>query len=193
MKLLKKSSWAIFWRMARWSLAVATAFVLCENSAWSATAQEIDRDVAAALQTLYANTPGARDLGNQAKGVLVFPNIVKGGFLFAAQFGDGALRQEGKSVGYYRSLAASYGFQAGIEAFGYVLFFMDDDSLQYLNQSGGWELGTGPTLVVLDQGFARNFSTTTLQRGVYAFIFNQRGLMGGVGIQGSKITQITPD
>jgi lipid-binding SYLF domain-containing protein len=70
---------------------------------------------------------------------------------------------------------------------------MDDDSLQYLNKSDGWELGTGPTLVVLDQGFGKNFSTTTLQRGVYAFIFNQRGLMGGVGIQGSKITQITPD
>ena len=93
---------------------------------------------AAALQTLYANTPGAQDLGNQAGGILVFPNI---GFLFAAQYGDRALRQGGKTMGYYRSLAASYGFQAGIESFGYILFFMNDASLQYLNNSEGWELG----------------------------------------------------
>jgi hypothetical protein len=91
--LVQKNRWAILWRSARWSLAIAIAFVLGGNSALAATAQEIDRDVTAALQTLYANTPGARDLGDQAKGVLVFPNIVKGGFLFAAQFGDGALRQ----------------------------------------------------------------------------------------------------
>jgi lipid-binding SYLF domain-containing protein len=178
--------------MGMLGLAIAATLILSGDTALAATAQEIDRNVTAALQTLYANTPGAQDLANKAKGVLVFPNIVKGGFLFAAQFGDGALRQGGRTVGYYRSLAASYGFQAGIESFGYVLFFMDDASLQYLKNSEGWELGTGPTLVVLDQGFAKSFSTTTLQSGVYAFVFNQRGLMGGVGIQGTKITQINP-
>ena len=95
-------------------------------------------------------------------------------------------------MAYYRSLAASYGFQAGIQAFGYVLFFMDDASLQYLNASDGWELGVGPSLVVLDAGFGKNLSTTTLQTGVYAFIFDQTGLMGGMGIQGTKITRINP-
>ena len=191
MKSTKKNSFRLrAWQLA---LALATALVLSGNSALAASAAEIDRDVTAALQTLYANTPGAKDLGNQAKGILVFPNIVKGGFLVTAQYGDGALRKAGNTVGYYRSLAASYGFQAGIESFGYILFFMDDESLQYLSSSEGWELGTGPTLVVLDQGFGKNFSTTTLQRGVYAFIFDQKGLMGGVGVQGSKITQINPD
>ena len=71
--------------------------------------------------------------------------------------------------------------------------FMDDASLRYLKKSQGWELGTGPTLVVLDKGFAKDFTTTTLQKGVYAFVFDQQGLMGGIGIQGSKITRITPD
>jgi lipid-binding SYLF domain-containing protein len=193
MQSKKKNSRIMLPRTWPLALALVATLVLAGNSAVAATAQEIDRDATAALQALYANTPGAKDLGNQARGVLIFPNIVKGGFLFAAQFGDGALRQGGNTVGYYRSLAASYGFQAGIESFGYVLFFMDDASLQYLNNSDGWELGTGPTLVVLDQGFARNFSTTTLQSGVYAFIFDQKGLMGGVGIQGSKITKINPD
>jgi len=87
----------------------------------------------------------------------------------------------------------SVGFQAGAQAFGYVLFFMDNASLKYLDQSGGWELGTGPSLVVLDKGFAKNLSTTTMRKGVYAFIFDQKGLMGGIGIQGSKITRINPD
>ena len=159
----------------------------------AASASEIDRSATQSLTALYRNTPGTKALADKAVGVLVFPSIVKGGFIIAGQFGDGALRKGGKTVSYYRSLAASFGYQAGIQAFGYVLFFMDDASLQYLANSDGWELGTGPSIVVLDAGFGKNLSTTTLQKGVYAFIFNQEGLMGGVGIQGSKITKINPN
>ena len=162
-------------------------------TALAASASEIDRDASAALAKLYKNHPGAKALADKAVGVLVFPTIVKGGFIIAGQFGDGALRKGGKTVAYYRSLAASYGFQAGAQAFGYVLFFMDDASLQYLDSSAGFELGVGPSLVVLDAGFGKNMSTTTLQKGVYAFIFDQKGLMGGAGIQGSKITKINPN
>jgi lipid-binding SYLF domain-containing protein len=155
-------------------------------------ASEINRSATQALNTLYQNNPNARNLGDKAVGILIFPSIVKGGFIIAGQFGDGVLRKGAKPVAYYRSLAASYGFQAGAQAFGYVLFFMDNASIQYLDKSGGWELGTGPSLVVLDSGFGRNLSTTTLQKGVYALIFNQKGLMGGTGIQGTKITRINP-
>jgi len=162
------------------------------DPASAAGANEINREASQALTTLYRTTPGAKALADKAVAVLVFPNIVKGGFIVAGQFGDGALRRGGKTVAYYRSLAASYGFQAGAQAFGYVLFFMDEASLKYLDKSDGWELGTGPSLVVLDAGFGKNLSTTTLQKGVYAFIFDQKGLMGGIGIQGSKITRIHP-
>jgi lipid-binding SYLF domain-containing protein len=169
---------------------MVNAFVATEGLA--ASASEIDRNVTASLRTLYNNNQGAKALADKAVGVLVFPNIVKGGFIIAGQFGDGALRKNGKTAAYYRSLAASYGFQAGIQAFGYVLFFMDNASLQYLDNSEGFELGVGPSLVVLDAGFGKNMSTTTLQKGVYAFIFDQKGLMGGMGIQGTKITRINP-
>jgi lipid-binding SYLF domain-containing protein len=158
----------------------------------AASASAIDRDARASLADLYRHTPGAKALGDKAVAVLVFPSIVKGGFIIAGQYGDGALRKGGKTVAYYRSLAASFGYQAGVQAFGYALFFMDDDSLRYLDKSGGFELGTGPSLVVLDAGFGKNLSTTTLQKGIYAFIFDQKGLMGGAGIQGSKITRINP-
>ena len=152
--------------------------VLIPTTALAASASAIDRDARASLADLYKHTPGAKALGDKAVAVLVFPSIVKGGFIIAGQFGDGALRKGGKTVAYYRSLALSYGFQAGIQAYGYVLFFMDDASLQYLDNTAGFELGTGPSLVVLDAGFGKNFSTTTLQKGVYAFIFDQKGLMG---------------
>jgi lipid-binding SYLF domain-containing protein len=165
---------------------------VCPGSALAASAREIDNKATQALTALYRTTPDAKALAARAKAVLIFPSIIKGGFLIGGQFGDGALRKGGKTVAYYRSLAASYGFQAGAQSFGYVLFFMDEESLRYLDQSDGWELGTGPSLVVLDRGFAKTYSTTTLQKGVYAFIFDQKGLMGGAGIQGSKITRINP-
>ena len=182
---------------AKW-LAVALASMLLAfgalqpERASAAGANQINREVTQTLSTLYRTNPGAKALADKAVAVLVFPSIVKGGFIVAGQFGDGALRSHGKTVAYYRSLAASYGFQAGAQAFGYVLFFMDEASRQYLDKSDGWELGSGPSLVILDEGFGKNLSTTTLQKGVYAFIFDQKGLMGGIGIQGSKITRIHP-
>src|SRR6516165_6731662 len=180
-------------RLALLMLAMVSISALDPPIALAASAGEIDRNATQALTTLYRTTPGAKELANNAKGVLVFPHIVKGGLIVAGQYDDGALRKRGRTVGYYRSVSASVGFQAGAQSFGYVLFFMDNDSLSYLDQSDGWELGTGPSLVVLDKGFCKNLSTTTLQKGVYAYIFSQKGLMGGMGIQGSKITKIHPD
>jgi lipid-binding SYLF domain-containing protein len=186
-------------RLVKASLSVAIVTimvsfnVLIPKPSLAASKSAIDRDARASLDKLFKNTPASKALAEKAVGVLVFPSIVKGGFIIAGQFGDGVLRKRGKTVGYYRSLAASFGYQAGAQAFGYVLFFMDDDSIRYLDNSAGFELGTGPSLVVLDAGFGKNMSTTTLQKGIYAFIFDQKGLMGGVGIQGSKITRINPN
>ena len=191
MKSENKDSRPLILALALMSAAL-TFNALSATMAFGASASAIDRQATEALTTLYNSTPGSKALADKAVGVLVFPSIVKGGFIIAGQFGDGALRKKGKTVAYYRSLAASYGYQAGVQAFGYVLFFMDDASLKYLDNSAGWEVGTGPSLVVLDAGFGKNISTTTLQKGVYAFIFDQKGLMGGAGIQGSKITRINP-
>lgn len=155
-------------------------------------ASQIDQEVSAALSSLYANNPAARALGERAKAILVFPDIKKGAFLVGAQYGFGALRKRGMTVGYYRTAAASYGFQAGVKKFAYALFFMTNSALKYLDASDGWAIGTGPSLVVVDQGFARSLTTTNLRADVYAFVFNQEGLMGGIGIEGSKVTRINP-
>ncbi len=159
---------------------------------YAASRAEINRDVDAALQKLYDSTPQAKMLAEKAKGVLVFPSMVKGGFIVGAQYGNGALREGGKTVGYYRSVAASYGLQAGVQSFGYALFFMNDKALAYLKKSKGWEIGVGPSIVVVDKGVAKTLTTTTAKDDIYAFIFDQKGLMAGLGLQGTKVTRINP-
>jgi lipid-binding SYLF domain-containing protein len=153
---------------------------------------EIDRNVSAALRQLYSHNEGARALGAKAQAVLVFPDIRKGAFILGAQYGYGALRRGRTTIGYYRTSAASYGLQAGVKKFGYALFFMTPSALAYLEKSAGWAIGVGPSVVVVDQGMARSLTTTSMRSDVYAFVFDQQGLMAGLGIEGSKITKISP-
>jgi len=171
-------------------IAFAAGTFISPNPASAATAAEINRDAKIALEKLYAKSPKAETLGEKAKGILVFPGIVKGGFMVGGQYGDGALFEEGKTAGYYNTVQLSYGFQAGIEEYGYALFFMTDSALKWIDKSDGWEIGTGPTIVVMDAGAAAAATTTTLQSEIYAFFFDQKGLMGGIGLQGTKITKI---
>ena len=182
----------------RKALLVAAAACLAmvgasRGPALAATAAELDRKVDLALETLYAANPLAKDLSEKAVGVLVFPDIIKGGLIVGGQFGDGALREGGKTVGYYRSVAASFGLQAGVQSFGYAMFLMNQDALDYLDRSDGWEVGVGPSIVVLDKGAAGSLTTTTAQSDVYAVFFDQKGLMAGLGLQGTKITKFTPE
>jgi lipid-binding SYLF domain-containing protein len=172
-------------------LLVAIAGVLSAPVVLAASNAEVDGDAARALKKLYANNAAARLLGPKARAVLVFPNIVKAGFMFGGQMGNGALLQNGRPVAHYNSIAASYGLQVGVQVFGYALFFMNDSALSYLDRSDGWELGVGPSIVVVDAGVGKSLTSTTITQDVYAFIFDQRGLMCGLGVQGSKITRIS--
>ncbi|MFI5316420.1 MAG: YSC84-related protein [Myxococcota bacterium] len=172
---------------------LAIALVLLAFLAVDARAdsrQELDRDGKKALQTLISKVPAAKMLNGKAVAVLVFPDMVKAGFMFGGQIGEGVLLRGGKSSGYYNSVGASYGLQAGAQKFGYALFFMNEKSLQYLNSSEGFEVGMGPSFVVVDEGKGKSMTTTTATQDVYAFIFSQQGLMGGLGLQGTKITKL---
>ncbi|NIO04564.1 MAG: twin-arginine translocation pathway signal protein [Proteobacteria bacterium] len=176
------------------ALVVVTAIVpgLNPRPAIGATAAEIDRNVDSALKKLYASTPKAKELSKVAKGILVFPNVVKAGLIVGGQYGEGALRVGGNTVGYYNTVEASYGLQAGGQSFGYALFFMNDSALEYFENSAGFEIGSGPTVVLVDEGLAKSLSTSTIRDDIYALIFGQKGLMAGIGLRGSKISKITP-
>ncbi len=154
---------------------------------------QIDRDARTALDNLYAKTPAARKLAKSAKGILVFPGVVKAGFIVGGQYGGtGALLKRGRTSGYYNIVAGSYGLQAGVQRFDYAMFFMNNSALDYLDKSAGFEIGVGPSVVVVDEGMAKSMTTTTLKDDVYSFISGQKGLMAGLGVQGSKISKINP-
>jgi lipid-binding SYLF domain-containing protein len=173
-------------------LTLAALLIGVSGPVAASSAAEIDADVDAALTRLYREVPGTRDLASRARGVLVFPSVVKGGLLVGGQYGEGALRKGNRTAGYYNIAAVSYGLQAGAQTFGYALFLMSQDALDYLARSDGWEIGTGPSVVVLDEGLAKALTSTTVREDVYAVIFGQEGLMAGLGIQGSKISPIEP-
>jgi lipid-binding SYLF domain-containing protein len=173
-------------------VAIMVAFAVSPLTAQAANKDEINRDADAALKNLYESEQVAKMLGEKAVAVLVFPKIVKGGFVVGGQYGDGVLREGTTSIDYYRSISGSFGLQAGVQTFGYALFFMNQKAVDYLKKSKGWEIGVGPNVVIVDKGAAKNITTTTAKDDVYAFVFSQKGLMAGIGLQGTKITKIHP-
>ena len=166
-------------------MAVAVTLVAHDTGAHAATAAPIDVGVNMALRVLYASSARARTLRSKAKAILVFPRVrpAAGGF-----GGDGALRQGGMTTGYYHTLGGSA--PSGVPSFGYALFFLSDAALDSLPKSQDWEIGAG--VIVLDQATARRRSTASLPDDIYAFVFNEKGLMTGIGIRGAKITHIHP-
>jgi len=175
------------------TLISALLFTVSSTHIFADSAAELDKDAEAALDRLYAEEPQALQLAGEAKGILIFPDVLKAGLLVGGQFGEGALRQGGKSVGYYNVVQASYGLQAGVQTFGYAMFFMSDETLAYLDNSDGWEVGVGPSIVAVDKGAAASITTTSAKEEIYVFFFDQEGLMAGMGLQGTKITKINPE
>jgi lipid-binding SYLF domain-containing protein len=165
--------------------------VAAPNYAAAASAAELNQQADETLAALKRTQPVTDNMIAEAKGVLIFPKIVKGGLLIGGATGEGVLREGGKATGYYRSSAVSYGLQAGIAKFGYVIFFMDEKSLSYLRESQGWEVGVGPNVTVADEGFATKFSTTSTREGIYVFFVGQKGFFAGAGIEGTKISKIS--
>jgi len=175
-----------------WLFTAAMALFAILPTASAANRAELERESRLALNSLLANVPQARLLSEKAIAVLVFPKVTKAGLVIGGQYGDGVLWQNDKAVGFYNTSGASFGLQAGAQQFGYALFFMKESALGALTRAEGFEVGVGPSVVVMDQGMSYQKSTTTFQDDIYAFIFGQKGLMAGIGIQGNKLTKINP-
>jgi lipid-binding SYLF domain-containing protein len=161
--------------------------VLSDEAA-AAPSPSLKADAERALQSLYASSPSAAEMGTKAKAILVFPEVFKIGFMFAGSHGEGVLLKDGSVVNHYQTTGGSFGFQAGAHTYGYAVFLMTDDAVDYLDRSKGWELGAGPSITLIDQGLAKRVSSTTINTDAYAVVFGQRGLMAGVGVEGSKIS-----
>ena len=172
-------------------LATASIFSMAMISqASAATSEDLDKDALQALHALYKSSATAKTLSDHAKAILIFPNIVKAGLVFGGSYGEGELIKGSKVADYYNSVTGSWGLQIGAQSYGYAVFLMTNKAVQYLEKSKGWEIGVGPTVVVVDEGVAKNLSTSSLKDDAYAFIFSQQGLMAGISIEGTKISHI---
>jgi lipid-binding SYLF domain-containing protein len=157
------------------------------------SAAELNREAQTALSTLYAENPGAKSIGKDAVGILVFPEVTKAVLGIGGQSGEGVLFRAGKPAGYYRTSGASFGLQAGAQKYGYALFYLSQETLKSLDSSNGFEVGVGPSVVLADEGVAQSTTTTTIKDKIYAFIFDQKGAMAALGTQGNKISKIDKD
>jgi lipid-binding SYLF domain-containing protein len=157
---------------------------------YAASAEVLDEKSQNALKTLYQHNATAEELSHTAKAILVFPTVVKAGFGLGVSYGEGELIKDSKVESYYSSLSGSCGLQIGAQTYGYAIFFMNDEALNHLNDAQQWEIGVDPTIAVATIGAAKHFSTLTLQKDAYAFIFNQKGIMAGFNLEGTKIYPI---
>lgn len=172
-------------------MAVATLVGLQVLPVAAQDTASLDANAKRAFDKLVATVPAAKELSKNAVAVLVFPRITRVGFIFGGQYGEGVLLRDGKPAGYYSNFGASWGLKAGVKQFGYAMFFMNETALSALSDTHGFEIGVGPSVVIVDQGVTKSLTTMNANSDVYAFVFTQQGLFAGVGLQGNRITRLS--
>ena len=156
-------------------------------------AQTIDANVDASLVDLYRAVPQAKTLVDKANGVLVFPSITKAGFVVGGEYGQGALRVDGKTVGYYSLTSGSVGLTAGVQNASQVILFNTAEALEKFRNSSGWTAGVDASVALLKIGAGGTIDTRTANSPVQAIIYGTEGLIVDASIAGQKITRIDPD
>ena len=159
-------------------------------SASAADAKEVDADVDLTLKEFQENITGSDEFIKTAKGILVFPAVYKAGFIGGAEYGEGALRVNGKTVGYYNVVGLSFGFQIGVQKTSVILMFMKDAVLEKFRSSSGFELGVDAGATLITVGARGSLDTTKLAQPILAFVFSQKGLMADLVLKGAKITKL---
>jgi lipid-binding SYLF domain-containing protein len=168
----------------------AAVALLLSSVSFAATKAQIDERVHVAMQQFYKLNPAHRELVGRAKGVLVFPHITKAGVGVGGQFGEGALRIDGKNVAYYSVSSASVGLTLGLAKHKEVILFMTQEVLDKFMNSHGWSIGADTGVAVLSKGAGGEYDTQTLQRPILAFVFGEKGLIGDISLEGSKVTKL---
>ena len=153
-------------------------------SAWAASAREIDVSVDVALERFEKEVKGARSFLGSAKGVLVFPQVLKAGVGFGGEYGEGSLRIDGKTVDYYNTVAGSFGFQFGAQAKTIILVFLDADTLKRFRESEGWKAGVDGSVALVTLGAGGDIDTTKIRDPIVGFVFGQKGLMYNLTLEG---------
>jgi lipid-binding SYLF domain-containing protein len=174
-------------------IAMFTALALLAGNApgRAADAREINAEVNATLDRFYRQIPGAREISTRATGVLVFPTIIKAGFGVGGEYGEGAMRVGGKTVGYYNTISASFGFQLGAQARSVIIMFMTPEALAGFRRVDGWKVGVDGSVAIIVVGAGGSIDTEKVTSPVVGFILDPKGLMYNLTLEGSKITRIS--
>ena len=180
-------------------LPVLTAALLCTLilfpllavNAQAATAKEIDISVEVALDRFKTDVPGAAEFLENAKGILVIPNIIRIGFMFGGEYGEGAMLIDGKTVDYYNTVAGSFGFQIGAQSKNLIIIFMDENALTKFRDSLGWEAGVDGSIALIDLGAGGSVDSTNVRHPIVGFVYGLKGLMVNISLEGSKFTKLT--
>jgi lipid-binding SYLF domain-containing protein len=172
---------------------VVTLFVsmVIATSLWAKPASVIESEANAAL-AIFKTKPGAAQFLSQVKGYLIFPSVIKGGFVVAGEYGEGVLRVNGQTKAYYSIGSASLGFQAGVQEASYLIAFVSQRALDNFMKSDGWEAGVDGTITLVTWGGSKDISSISYEKPIYGFVFDSKGLMGGISLEGTKFTRIIP-
>lgn len=186
----KQGSFANVRNCAAAFLLICCITLMPFGQALAATAKEIDTGVEVALERFAKEVSGGKEFLDSAKGVLVFPDVYKGGLGIGGQYGEGALLVGGKTVGYYNTVSASFGFQAGGQVFTLIFAFMQEEALEKFRQSKGWEVGVDASVALIKVGVGKPLNTMNIKDPIVAFVLGQKGLMFDLSLQGTKITKL---
>jgi lipid-binding SYLF domain-containing protein len=171
------------------SILAVTIFAIPATS-FAASAAELDASVDSTIEMFKTDVKGSEVFLNQAAAVLVFPRVIKVGIGIGGETGEGALRIGGKTVDYYRTSAGSFGFQLGAQAKAIVIAFMTKDALEKFQNSSGWKVGVDGSVALIDIGAGKTVDTQNIKDPVVGFIFNSKGLMYNLTLEGSKFSKL---
>ncbi len=173
------------------ALFALVSIVVSAPESHAASAREIDAGVHETLDRFFYKVGGARELANKAVGLLVFPSIVKAGFGFGGDYGEGALLIHGRTVDYYNTVSASFGFQIGVQERSVIIAFMTPEALNQFRRTAGWKVGVDGSVAIITVGIGGSIDTNKITSPVVGFILDPKGLMYNLTLEGSKITRIS--
>jgi len=165
--------------------------ILMSTTAMAETAAQINAKADKVIE-IFKKKHGAAKFLSEVQGYIIFPSVLKGGFIVGAEYGEGVLRVNGESTEYYSIASASAGFQAGAQKASYLIAFASQRALDNFRKSNGWEAGVDGTITVIDWGTAKDIASLSFEKPIYAFVFNAQGIMGGISLEGTKFTKIQP-
>lgn len=165
-------------------------FAMAQTSvSYAADRAELNKRITATKSEFIALKPANASLLNKAAGVLIFPRITKAGIGVGAEYGEGALQVGGRTVNYYRISAASVGLTLGVAQHSEILMFMTPASLDKFRKSENWAIGADAGITVVEESLNGDYDSLTEDKPILAFGFAEKGLIGDLSLEGSKITK----